>query len=134
MSHRRPWRHKMAPRAWYEALDAGIRFPVRVLHAAGLETCQSCEGGEGHAYYDPTIDMVARADDVDGFAALRALEDYGLHVATVSIVWNIKNGLPYEKLWRIVLFGSARERAKEWPSFVHKYVAADSSNGTFDAD
>ena len=33
--------------AFYQGLDDGIRFAVRVLHAAGFETCQSCEGGPG---------------------------------------------------------------------------------------
>lgn len=40
-----PWRTKMMPDSWYLKLDRGIRFAVRVLHARGFETCQSCQGG-----------------------------------------------------------------------------------------
>jgi hypothetical protein len=58
----------------YLGLDAGIRFGVRVLHAHGIETCQSCQGGEGHCYDRPTIDMVAGADDSEGFRALACLQ------------------------------------------------------------
>jgi hypothetical protein len=118
-----PVRDMMMPEAWYAKLDAGIRFPVRVLHAAGIETCQSCEGGAGHAYAGPSIDMVAGADDANGFAALRALEAYHLHVETLAIVWSVRNALPYEKLWRVVLSETAREREKERPIFVSTYRA-----------
>ena len=102
----------------YGGIDAGVRFAVRVLHAATIETCQSCEGGHGHAYAAPTIDMIARADDATGFAALSALTDYGLPVDTLSIVWNVFNGLPFEKLWRVTFRRAMPERADEEPIFI----------------
>jgi hypothetical protein len=106
---------------FYTKLDEGIRFAVRVLHArGGIETCQSCEGGPGHAYDRPTIDLIAQGDDATGFAALAALQDYGLDVRDVSIVWNIKGGLPYEKIWRITFWNSAPERANEIPIFIYR--------------
>ncbi len=97
---------------------------MRVLHAAGsLETCQSCQGGKGHAYDRPTIDMVARGDDANGFRALAALVEYGLPVADLAILWNIKHGLPYEKLWRITFSETMDARADEKPMFVCSYRA-----------
>lgn len=33
----------------YESLDDGIREYVRILVTSGVETFESCEGGEGHA-------------------------------------------------------------------------------------
>jgi len=39
----------------YEKLDSGIRDAVRILAEAGVETCESCQGGKGHAYPEPTI-------------------------------------------------------------------------------
>src|SRR5213596_2261388 len=36
-------------------VDPGIRAAVRVLREAGVETFESCEGGEGHAYTEPTV-------------------------------------------------------------------------------
>ena len=37
------------------ALDEGIREAVAVLVANGVETFESCEGGPGHAFPEPTI-------------------------------------------------------------------------------
>ena len=114
----------MMPESFYQGLDAGIRFAVRVLHAAGgIETCQSCQGGKDHSYDRPTIDMIAGGNDATGFRALAALVDYGLPVSDVAILWNVKNGLPYEKLWRITFFETMEARADDKPSFVYGYRA-----------
>ena len=114
-------KNKMMPSKWYDRLDAGIRFAVKVLHAKGFETCQSCQGGKGHAYDQPSVDLIAIGDDAWGFAAVAALQDYGLPVRDLSMLWNLRNGLPYEKLWRITFRKPAPERAKEWPMFVYGY-------------
>ena len=111
------------PEKSYRSLDPGIRFAVRVLHAAGFETCQSCQGGKGHAYDKPTVDLRAEADDARGFGALAALRSYGLPIAEVAIVWPVRNGYPYEKLWRITFGKTIEDRADEKPSFVFGYIA-----------
>src|SRR4051812_9208509 len=36
-------------------LDAGIRQAVLILRRAGIETFESCEGGDGHAFEVPTV-------------------------------------------------------------------------------
>jgi uncharacterized membrane protein len=123
MAKAAPIRDMMAPERFYQQLDSGIRFAVRVLHAAGFETCQSCQGGRGHAYDRPTIDLVASGDDATGFGALEALQSYGLQVAEVAIVWPVRNGLPYEKLWRVVFTKTMEARANHKPSFVFGYLA-----------
>jgi len=110
-----PIRTKMWAAKDYAGIDAGVRFAVRLLHAHGMDTCQSCQGGKGHAYLEPTVDMVAGGDDADGFQALAALTSYGLPVSTVSLTWNIRHGLPYEKLWRITFSRAMPERADEIP-------------------
>jgi hypothetical protein len=125
-----PFRTLMMSEPWYLALDPGIRFPVRVLHAAGIETCQSCQGGEdagrphrGHAYDRPTVDLIARGGDSIGFAAVSALQDFGLKVRDLSLVWSICHGLPYEKLWRVTLCETWESRADEIPNFIWGYQA-----------
>lgn len=118
-----PLHDMMMPEAWYQDLDAGIRLAVRVLHAAGIETCQSCQGGPGHPRDLPSVDMVANGEDAIGFRALAALADYGLKVADVAIVWNIRNFLPYEKLWRVTFVRTMEARADEIPLFVSSYRA-----------
>lgn len=120
-----PLRTMMMPEPFYQGLDKGIRFAVRVLHAAGgIETCQSCQGGKGHSYDVPTVDLLAGGDDANGFAALSALHAYGLPVAGVALHWNIQNGLPYEKLWRITFFRTMEARADDRPIFINGYVAS----------
>jgi hypothetical protein len=121
---------KVMPDKWYQQLDPGIRFAVRVLHYAGFETCQSCQGGldpkrpdRGHAYPEPTVDMSAGINDADGFAALAALQAYGLPVRGLAIHWPIRNGLPYEKLWRITFRETMEDRADEKPIFTNGYVS-----------
>lgn len=81
-----PFHDVVAPEELYAELDEGIRFAVRVLHAAGFETCQSCQGGKGHSYDRPSIDMVCSDTDAQGFGALAALQAYGLPVDTISLV------------------------------------------------
>ncbi len=107
--------------AWYAQLDPGIRFAVRVLHAAGIETCECCQGGDGHAFDRPTADLPGTATP-DGFAALRALEAYGLGVRDVSIVWHVTNGLPEDRRWRITFWKACPERADEMPGFILGYM------------
>lgn len=113
------WRDIMWAEAEYRALDPGIRFAVRVLHASGFETCQSCQGGKGHSYLEPTVEMIATSDDADGFGAVAALQSYGLPVAAVAIVWPVRHGLPYEKNWRITFFKTMEERADDTPNFIY---------------
>ena len=90
-----PIRDHMAPEAFYQKLDPGIRFAVRILHAKCFETCQSCQGGKGHSYDKPTVDLIAQDEDANGFGALAALHDYGLSVRDVSLLWRVnKAGVP----------------------------------------
>lgn len=120
-----PIRDMMWPDSSYEGLDAGIRFAVRVLHAAGFETCQSCQGGKGHAYAEPTVEMIATGDDSRGFGALDALRGYGLPVSQVAITWPIRNGYPYEKNWTITFSKTMEDRADDKPMFVYGYRAQE---------
>lgn len=119
-----PLRDMMMSESFYLSLDIGIRFAVRVLHAAGgIETCQSCQGGKGHSYDRPTIDMISTSRDAGGFRALAALVDYGLPVADMAILWNVRDGLPYERLWRITFAKTMESRADEKPIFISSYRA-----------
>ena len=49
-------------------IDAGIRKEVDVLSRNGIETFESCEGGDGHAFFEPTIRF--HGDQSEGFKAL----------------------------------------------------------------
>lgn len=114
-------RTMVMPPAWYATLDAGIRFPVRVLHATGkIETCQSCQGGNGHDYDRPTIDLCY--SDGAGLRACAALHEFGLEVRDIAILWTVRHGLPEERIWRVTLRQSWEERADEPLTFAHGTV------------
>src|SRR5438094_8459268 len=49
-------------------LDSGIASAVEVLTSAGVETFESCEGGHGHAYPEPTVRF--HGDHSEGLRAL----------------------------------------------------------------
>lgn len=122
-------RDMMMLEAFYQDLDPGIRFAVRVLHARGFETCQSCQGGDGHSYDRPTVDLLARmvSSDSTGFGALHVLQEFGLPVRDVAMLWRIDRGLPYEYFWRVTFDKTMEDRADEQPNFVWSYEARETT-------
>lgn len=93
--HVRDW--KAAYRRLDSHLDPGIRLMVMVLMENGIETCQSCEGGDGHAYPEPTVDFAGQQSE--GFRALAVARSHGLKVRELRRVWHIQNGEPVGPLW-----------------------------------
>lgn len=47
--------------------DPGIRPYMRLMTAGGFETYESCQGGEGHAYAEPSIRFYGKRGE--GFRA-----------------------------------------------------------------
>lgn len=80
-------------------LDAGIRDAVFTLRAAGIETFESCEGGEGHSFDEPTIRF--HGHKAEGFRALAAALQAGLRVSELRRVWSILDGEPTGPCWEI---------------------------------
>jgi hypothetical protein len=80
-------------------LDPGIRRAVLILRSAGIETFESCEGGLGHAYPEPTI----RFDGgyAAGFKALSIAITYGLPVAAIRRIWEMIDGEPAGPWWEM---------------------------------
>lgn len=87
-------------------LDAGIRDYVEVLAAAGVETYESCEGGNGHAYPEPTIRF--HGDRSEGFRALAVAVRSQLPVSALRRIWTINDGEPTGPSWEMSFFTSAR--------------------------
>ncbi len=82
-------------------LDRGVRTTVERLRDAGVETCESCEGGPGHTFPEPTI--VLRGSPEAGWRALGLCLTFGLPVATLRRVWNILDGgEPNGPYWELV--------------------------------
>src|SRR5205814_7266109 len=82
-------------------LDPGIRRYVEVLQAAGVETFESCEGGKGHAFAEPTIRF--HGERAEGFKALSVALQHGLQVSSLRRTWPVRDGEPTGPWWEIVL-------------------------------
>ena len=80
-------------------LDPGIRRAVLILRRGGIETFESCEGGEGHAFPEPTIKFHGNA--WEGFKALSIAMTYRLPVLAVRMVWDVYDGQPHGPWWEI---------------------------------
>jgi hypothetical protein len=81
------------------ALDEGIKEAVLALVAGGVETFESCQGGEGHSYPEPTIRFHGQRSE--GFRALAIAIQAGLKVAELRRVWPLIDGEPTGPWWEI---------------------------------
>ena len=81
-------------------LDPGIRAAVEVLRAAGVETFESCQGGEGHAYKEPAVRF--SGEPAMGFRALAVAMEHGLPVYALRRVWRMDYGEPTGPWWELV--------------------------------
>ena len=82
-------------------LDPGIRLAVEILLAAGIETFESCQGGEGHSYPEPTVRF--HGERPEGFKALSAvMYDSRLKVSALRRIWRIIDGEPSGPYWELV--------------------------------
>ena len=71
-----------------KSLDPGIREIVELFNAHGIETFQSCEGGKGHAFQDPTIQFYG--DLPEGYYALSVAVRYGYNVRRLGMYINFE--------------------------------------------
>lgn len=80
-------------------LDKGIEKYVHVLLDAGVETFESCEGGKGHAFPEPTVRFHGQREE--GFRAFAAAKTLGLPVAELRRIWPIIDGEPTGPYWEL---------------------------------
>jgi hypothetical protein len=82
-------------------LDSGIKNGVERLRACGIETFESCEGGPGHAYTEPTIRFHGTPEA--GWRALGICLAYGFPVLCLRRVWYVQDANePTGPDWEIV--------------------------------
>lgn len=81
-------------------LDRGIRDYVHKLRARGIETYESCEGGEGHCYPEPTVRF--HGDSAEGFKALAVALQNALPVSYLRRIWTVQGVEPVGPTWEIV--------------------------------
>lgn len=85
-------------------LDPGIRHVVETLTAAGMDTFESCEGGQGHAYPEPTVRF--HGGHFDGFTGLMVALRAGLPVTALKRVWPVLDGEPTGPCWEMTFMVS----------------------------
>jgi len=85
-------------------LDEGIKDRLLVLVAAGIETYESCEGGPGHPYAEPTIRFFGERPE--GFRALAAIlqSEHRNSVRALHRMWQIIDGEPTGPDWEMVFY------------------------------
>lgn len=71
-------------------LDPGVRRYVLALRAAGVETFESCQGGAGHAFPEPTVRFHGNA--AEGYRAFTAAMNRGLPVLSLRRYYQVNNG------------------------------------------
>ncbi|MGO8778439.1 MAG: hypothetical protein ACLQKK_05925 [Rhodomicrobium sp.] len=82
-------------------LDLGIKKAVERLQACGIETFESCEGGPGHAYLEPTIRFHGAPEA--GWRAMGICLAYGFPVLALRRVWYVLDANePTGPDWEIV--------------------------------
>lgn len=82
-------------------LDRGISKAVKILQANGIETFESCEGGAGHAFTEPTIRFHGGPET--GWKAMGVCLSYGLPILCLRRVWYVLDRHePTGPKWEIV--------------------------------
>lgn len=78
-------------------LDVGFASYVRELAEAGVETFESCEEGNGHAYAEAPIRL--HGGRAEAFRALAEAIRRGLPVSDLRRVWPVVDGEPTGPYW-----------------------------------
>lgn len=89
----------MLLRTYDSPLDPGIEFAVHALADGGVETFESCQGGPGHAFPEPTIRF--HGDIAEGHRALSVAMRAKLPVLDLRRVWPIVDGEPTGPWWEL---------------------------------
>jgi hypothetical protein len=84
-------------------IDTNIATEVRVLWESGIETFESCEGGVGHSFHEPTVRF--HGDRSEGLRALSIALQHGLKVAALRRYWSVENGEPVGPYWELTFHG-----------------------------
>jgi hypothetical protein len=80
-------------------LDTGIRDAVLMLREHGVETVESCQGGEDHAYPEPTVRFAG--GKAEGYRALSIALQLGLRVSELRRVWPVLDYEPTGPYWEL---------------------------------
>lgn len=89
-----------------DSLDPGIAQAVHALQAGGIHTLESCEGGLGHAYPEPTVRFHGGPEE--GVRALSVAIKAGLAVIDLRKVWPVIDNEPTGPWWELTFTTKGR--------------------------
>lgn len=84
---------------YFPPLDKGIKHEVEILVEGGIETYESCEGGIGHCYPEPTVRFHGYREE--GFKALAIALQNDLKPSKSGRIWTILDGEPTGPYWEM---------------------------------
>ena len=84
---------------FHPPLDPGIRDVVVVLASNGIETFESCEGGKGDSFPEPTVRFEGGASE--GLRAMAVALENGLPVLRLRRVWGVIDGTMHGPWWEM---------------------------------
>jgi hypothetical protein len=84
-------------------LDPYIAPMVQALRAHRVATYESCDGGPGHSYGEPTVAF--RGSYAEGFRALSVAFALRLPVRDLRRVWRVMQGELEGPIWEITFYG-----------------------------
>lgn len=87
-------------------IDPGITREVKVLWENGIETTESCEGGKGHSFPEPTIRFCGGS--AEGYRAVSIALQHGLNISELRRVWCIQDGELNGPLWELTFTKGGR--------------------------
>lgn len=92
-------------------LDSGILGFVLVLRSGDIDTFESCQGGAGHSFPEPTVKF--HGNGWEGFKALAIAMTYRLPVLAVRLSWDVCDGMPHGPWWEMTFYENATEWAND---------------------
>ncbi|MGO9122425.1 MAG: hypothetical protein ACLQPD_33025 [Desulfomonilaceae bacterium] len=106
-------------------LDEGIKEAVRVLREGGICTFESCEGGEAHAYPEPTVAF--RGGPETGALAYAIATYHGLPVAEIRRCWRVYGYELEGPYWEITFYRKLSQKAATSPKLAFQAHQASHS-------
>lgn len=100
------WKNCPSRDEWLASMDPGVALYVDVLDAAGIETYESCQGGEGHSYAEPAVRFYGVRGE--GFRALAVALQHGFPVRAIRRIWTVdEDGHPEGPYWELAFWTPA---------------------------
>lgn len=101
-------------------LDRGISYAVKVLRDGGIETYESCQGGPGHAFTEPTVRFHGVL--ADGPKAFATAMTFGLPVRELRRWWDVRDGELTGPSWELTFWPQRLRRLQREAEQTHLIV------------